>query len=145
MADLTVTGKSGESHKSGANKSSFTRKLDILQNFIGLLTTVHFFSVPTAFATYFGVIQSDSAAQCTNQIHSTLELCHFRFNVFSPSSWTVMRLCFSCSRLTTHSRNIDKIEKGFHSLGLGRLYSGNCFPYYVRLACLLPAEVQGLG
>lgn len=28
-------------------------------SFIDLLTTVHFFSVPTAFATYFGVIQRD--------------------------------------------------------------------------------------
>lgn len=45
-----------------------------------------------------------------------------------------MSLCFSCSQLTKHSRNIDKIEKGFHSLGLGRLYSGNCFPYYIKLA-----------
>lgn len=60
--------------------------------FIDLLTTVHFFSVLTAFATYFGVIQRDSeriqriffflillwelptgsGAQCTNQNDSLL-------------------------------------------------------------------------
>lgn len=122
MADLTLTGKPGESHQSTASKSRFTRTLDSLQNFIGLLTTVHVFSVLTTFATYFGVVQSDwhvsplyflvgnrSAAQHTNQIHSTSQPWKVRCNVFSPSSWTIMCLC--CSGLTKHSRNIDKLEK----------------------------------
>lgn len=145
-AGLSLTGKPGESRQSIASKSSFTRTLDSLQNFIGLLTTVHFFSVLTTFATYFGVIQSDwhvsplyflvgngSAAQHTRQSHPTSQLCKVRHHVFSPSSWTITCLC--CAPLTEHSGNIDKLEKkGFHSLGLGWLYSGNCFPYYVRLA-----------
>lgn len=59
MAALMLAGTLGESLKPTASKRRFTRTLDCLQNFIGLLTTVHFFSVLTRFATYFGVIQSD--------------------------------------------------------------------------------------
>lgn len=59
MAALMLAGTLGESREPTASKRRFTRTLDCLQNFIGLLTTVHFFSVLTRFATYFGVIQSD--------------------------------------------------------------------------------------
>lgn len=107
-AALMLAGTLGESRQPTASKRRFTRKLDCLQNFIGLLTTVHFFSVLTTFATYFGVIQSDwhvspppllhllvgtgSAAQHRSQTHSTSELQKVSSDVSPPSSSTIMSL-----------------------------------------------------
>lgn len=163
-AGLSLTGKPGESRQSIASKSSFTRTLDSLQNFIGLLTTVHFFSVLTTFATYFGVIQSDwhvsplyflvgngSAAQHTRQSHPTSQLCKVRHYVFSPSSWTITCLC--CSPLTEHSGNIDKLEKKKKRIPfpwirlavLRKLFSVLCqvSQKHNVCACLLPKGSEG--
>lgn len=56
MADLTGTPVSHSNLQQ--TRAPSQENWTFYKIFIGLLTTVHFFSVPTAFATYFGVIQS---------------------------------------------------------------------------------------
>lgn len=101
--------------------------------FIGLLTTVHVFSVLTAFATYFGVIQRDwrispllfSCGKCwQDQKHRVqTRIIHCCLNVNMGDTW-FNKMCFSVaipSCLSASPRhgqpNIfqDKIQRGRRS------------------------------
>ncbi len=127
---------SSELNTSKGNEPSYK---NFICSFIDLLTTVHFFSVLTAFATYFGVIQRDwqvlplfiflwemltgSGAQCTNQNFSLLSwsqhgrqldlMIYVFLLTFPSSSWISLSLLVTVSQ--PFSRKIDKIHRGRRS------------------------------